>query len=374
MSTNDNQPALSRSRQRLFAGVSLILGTIIALTLAEWGLDTYFQRMQFQAMDPGLIRYHSQLGWSLSPGWTGQHRHYDYESTYHIGPDGFRVQSQNALDANAPRYAVFGDSFTFGLGVEDDQTFVSQLNSSGAGAFRNMGIPGTSTDQQLLLLRQALPDNSLTGVVLVVYLPNDLLDNTLDYPLQAEQAKPLFQLNNGTLTLTNTPVPLVPKPAVLRSRTLTSIVLDGFTVQTSAFESTSIGRLVTSATSGRQYDMAELRPVLERNLAPAVDMFAALLDEFATETRRSGLGLTVALLPGRDAMVNTGGISHHYQEYLRQTLLDLLSRRDIDSVDLMTHIAAESNSDIRRMYFPNDGHLTPAGHRYVADLLAQALN
>lgn len=374
MSTNDTQPSLSRGRQRLFAAVSLILGTGLALMFAEWGLDIYFQRLQSQSMDPGLIRYHSQLGWSLSPGWTGQHSHHDYQATYTIGPDGFRNQTANALDADAKQFAVFGDSFTFGLGVEDDQTFISLLNATGAGSFRNLATPGTSTDQQLLLMRQVLPDDSLDGVLLVVYLPNDLLDNTLAYPLQAEQAKPYFRLSGGELVLANSPVPLVPKPALLRSTTLSSLVLEGFPVEEDSFGGSSIGRLVSTAVSSRQYALAELRPVLERNLAPAVEIFEALIDEVGRQTRLSGLSLQVALLPGRDAMVNTGGISHHYQEYLRQTLLQIFDRNGIEAVDLMSQIAAEPGDRIRQMYFPNDGHLTPAGHSYVADILTRQLD
>ncbi|MBL4572251.1 MAG: SGNH/GDSL hydrolase family protein [Gammaproteobacteria bacterium] len=374
MNPSDTGPTISPRREKLFAALSLILGTAMALMFAEWGLDIYFQRIQCQTMDPGLIRYHSQLGWALSPGWTGQHTHHDYHSIYNIGPDGFRIQSEGTVDGDARQYAVLGDSFTFGFGVEDEQTFVSQLNAMGVNTFRNYGIPGTSTDQQLLLLRQIIPDDSSVGVMLVVYLANDLLDNTLPYPLQAEQAKPFFRLENGRLELSNSPVPLVPKPALLRSTTLSSVVLEGFTIQDSAFAGTSLGRLVTTIASDRQYDEDELRPVLERNLTPALELFAVLLDDIAQEIAQSGSGLTVVLLPGRDAMVNPNGVSHHYQEYLRQSVMALLERRSIDNVDLMAVMATESEADIRLMYYPNDGHLTPEGHRYVAAKLAQTFN
>lgn len=374
MNSNDSNPTIAPSRQKLFAAVSLILGTALALMLAEWGLDIYFQRTQSQNMEPGLIRYDSQLGWALSPGWSGQHTHYDYQADYSIGTDGFRIQTEGTADGGAPQYAVFGDSFTFGLGAQNAETFVSRLNASGQGTFRNFGTPGTSTDQQLLLMRQVLPRDAYAGVLLVVYLPNDLLDNTLAYPLQAEQAKPYFQLQNGRLALSNVPVPLAPKPALLRSTNLSSLVLEGFTVEPSPFENTSLARLLSNVVSGRQYEMAELRPVLERNLAPALELFSALLDDIAREADQSGASLTVALLPGRDAMVNAGGISHHYQEYLRESALAMLEQRDIESVDLMTDIANESDDDIRQMYFPNDGHLTAIGHNYVADRLSRAFD
>ena len=61
--------------------------------------------------------------------------------------------------------------------------------------------------------------------ILVVYLGNDILDNMLSYPLQAEQAKPFFVLDKEQQLVTkNIPVPRIIKPAVLRSNTLTTII------------------------------------------------------------------------------------------------------------------------------------------------------
>ena len=197
-STNAGNP----NRNRLFAAVSVLLGMAIALTLAEWGLGQYFQRVQSQTMDPGFMRYHAQLGWSLSPGWTGEHQHYDYRATYNVGPDGFRLQPElSSVDSDAPRIAVLGDSYTFGLGVADDETFTAILNARGEDQYLNYGVPGTSTDQHLLLLDALLSGRVPDQVLLVIYLPNDILDVTLDYPLQADQAKPRFQLQNGELQL-----------------------------------------------------------------------------------------------------------------------------------------------------------------------------
>lgn len=48
-----------------------------------------------------------------------------------LAADGFRRGARSVDRAVAlPRVAVFGDSFTFGLGVEDDATFVSVLGDS----------------------------------------------------------------------------------------------------------------------------------------------------------------------------------------------------------------------------------------------------
>lgn len=364
----------SATRNRLFAAASVILGLAIAFTLAEWGLGQYFQRVQSQSMDPGFMRYHAQLGWSLSPGWTGQHRHYDYQATYNVGPDGFRLQSESlSTGADVPRIAVLGDSYTFGLGVEDDETFTAILNSRGEGQYLNYGVPGTSTDQHLLLLDALLSGRPPDRVLLVIYLPNDILDNTLEYPLQADQAKPRYLLENGELELSNVPVPRLAKPARLRSTTMGSLVLEGIQTGNGLLSGTQLGRMVETIIGSRPYEMAELRPALERNLEPALNLFSALLGRMEVISSRRRIPLTIALLPGRDAMVNPQGISYHYQEYLRQEILAMAETESIAAIDLMTELAALEGSDLEELFFPHDGHLTPTGHRFVAETIARQL-
>ena len=66
-----------------------------------------------------------------------------YDVAYTIGPDHFRVTPQ----ADAPHTAcvsVFGDSFAFGTGLNDDQTFAWRLvdESGGRTAAQIFAFPG----------------------------------------------------------------------------------------------------------------------------------------------------------------------------------------------------------------------------------------
>jgi hypothetical protein len=104
---------------------------------------------------------------------------------------------------------LWGDSFTFGLGVNDHETFVHLLNARAADgdSYLNFAIPGFSTDQEYLLIRRRVFDFNLSVIVLVTYLGNDLFDNQLPFPLQAHNAKPFFELAGDRLVLKNSPVP-----------------------------------------------------------------------------------------------------------------------------------------------------------------------
>jgi hypothetical protein len=197
-----------RSRSILLASLSALIGLGVALIAAEYLLR--YQRAQILGsdhMDPGLIRYHAQMGWRTVPLWRGRHSHHDFDVTYGTDRYGFRVSP--ALDESRKRrIAWVGDSFTFGLGVDDGDTFVNRLNLLDRGAAHlNYGIPGFSTDQEWLLIQREVLGFRPDEIVLVVYLGNDLLDNLLDFPLQAVRAKPRFVLEQGRLKLLNRQVP-----------------------------------------------------------------------------------------------------------------------------------------------------------------------
>ena len=98
-----------------------------------------------------MIVYDAKLGWKLKPYWSGKHHHYDYDVEYNINSDGFRGTDAAVKEGGI---SIVGDSFSFGLGVNDDETFTSLLNVMHHNKFYNYSVPGYSTDQQLLLVKR----------------------------------------------------------------------------------------------------------------------------------------------------------------------------------------------------------------------------
>ncbi len=74
-------------------------------------------------LEIGMVGYDRLLGWKLTPGWKGSHRHFDFEVSYSINPYGFRGDFNNIRKGCQDLNAFVGDSFTFGFGVRDGQTF-----------------------------------------------------------------------------------------------------------------------------------------------------------------------------------------------------------------------------------------------------------
>jgi hypothetical protein len=85
-----------------------------------------------------------------------------YDVTYTTGPDHFRVVPAAAEDADAC-ILLFGDSFTFGVGVRDHETFAAQIVklSGGKVAAQNFGVPGWGPHQFLAGLQSGRFQNAI---------------------------------------------------------------------------------------------------------------------------------------------------------------------------------------------------------------------
>jgi hypothetical protein len=110
------------------------------------------------------------------------------------------------------RIVVLGASFSFGLGVADEDTFSRYLETSLPDTeVLNLGVPGYGDDQMLLYLQEEgikyHPDVVLLGFTYVEMFRN--IDNFNFY------AKPRFQAVSGGLRLRDAPVPT---PEQVRAR------------------------------------------------------------------------------------------------------------------------------------------------------------
>src|SRR5205085_2722340 len=75
----------------------------------------------------------------------------EYRLTAHVDRWGGRSLGFEP-DAGGRPIPFLGDSQTFGVGVADDRTFVSQLARRLGRRFLNLGIPGSALDDQIRLI------------------------------------------------------------------------------------------------------------------------------------------------------------------------------------------------------------------------------
>ena len=119
---------------------------------------------------------------------------------------GLRGSSEHSYDKSdgVLRILTFGDSFTFGEQVGDDETWSYYLQNLLPGTeVLNFGIHGYGHDQMLLYLKEEgikyHPD-----IVILGFVALDMDRNLVSF---RDFAKPRFVLDGARLVLTNTPIP-----------------------------------------------------------------------------------------------------------------------------------------------------------------------
>ena len=172
---------------------------------------------------------------------------------------------------------MIGDLYTFGEGVNDDETFSARLERLLADSeVLNLGIHGYGTDQQWLRLSQDgvsyHPD-----VVLLGYYEDDIARNRLWF---RDYAKPHFSVIDGRLIADNLPLP---SPEAFKAR----------------LHLRSLAYLDIFRTALRE------RQLVREN----VDRSARLLDAILTTTRSMGARLVQVYLPTPD-QVRAGETTH----------------------------------------------------------------
>ncbi len=359
-----------------FVTIITLAGIILVLVVSEILLR--YKKYSIESsdhLDYGMIAYDKHLGWKLTPNWDGQHKHYAFDVSYSTNSHGFRNNSHTKQGQVRLRYAFVGDSFTFSFGVDDNETFIHLLNSQEKqnNIYLNFGVPGYSTDQEYLLIRKRVLHFSPDVVLLVVYLGNDLFDNELPYPLQANRAKPYYELMSDELILRNTPVPMEPKPSEQYKNDLTTAVLGD-----SSRSNGLIDRIVNRVELLRLIKNNLFKPLnhsdqFEERFDHTLDLFAAIIGQTRDTCNKKNIKLSLVLMPGRSYVEQPDSVSAQYQDYLRKKIVKNSGNMGVGVIDLATHLRERYERAPGRWYYPHEGHLTAVGHRIVYDILSPIL-
>jgi hypothetical protein len=123
---------------------------------------------------PGLYR--------LSPGYRGRiYNRVEYSNEIRINGEGLRGPELEPGSDGRIRILVLGDSFVFGVGVEDDETFTALLtehlhDAVGPAESLNAGIPAFGVPDAASWLRRHGLKLEPDVVVMTIFLGNDLAD------------------------------------------------------------------------------------------------------------------------------------------------------------------------------------------------------
>lgn len=297
-------------------------------------------------------QYDETYGWAHKPGERGRFDSFGFETAVRINSHGYRGPERVFERRPGVRRAiVLGDSFVWGFGVEEEQTFENLLEQSlpSKTEIINLGVSGYSTDQELLVYRNHGRKYQSDLVVLVV-ATNDVAMNVLPVAYLV-YGKPVFRRAGGQLVVTNQPVPQTP----LLERTVVGLAAQSYVLNqlNRVREQWSVSNALARAPSvaeSADTGAAGNAPARTFPQTEAEQLTVDLIAQIGREAEADGAQFLVMLVD----RIYAGG---KFSAALAERGLQVLSLDDV----MAGHEAP--------LHLPDDLHWNPAGHQLVAEAL-----
>jgi hypothetical protein len=298
-----------------------------------------------------LVQYDDLVGWVAKGGVKN--------SGYHTIDFGIRQNSADASDdIRQGGILVIGDSFASGSGVVDDQTWPAQLETIIHQPVLNAGVGGWGIDQMNLRVRQ-LVDATKPKIVILGGQDDAIVRlNFTSY----ERPKPYYSLQGAQLVLHNVPVPRTNADPdhqwteSLKAAMSYSYVLD---------------RVIGRAAPAWWYTQEDKRIYKEAVSSDALG--CALTKEIVKQSQEMGYRV-IYLMQYSAQEVDFGSrpeFATKFEGCARTAGLQV-----IDDFDRLNALADKGPDALHQNYLLEGnvyGHMSAAGNRLVAELIAEAL-
>ena len=359
-------------------GMLVMLSITLALFFGEWLVRTFAPQqlsVPLGATVDGIISQRPNIhGRYAVPGL--------FDTTVTINSQRLRSETEYGFEPpdGVTRIAILGDSFTFGIGANDAETYPAQLERMLRESVRvqviNAGVGGTGTGEQArrfdLLVKQFHPH-----IVVLTAISNDV-DDDLD--------RGLFILDSSGEVH---PRPLEELAAAdRRARTTRDIVgrLPGYSLLSQHSHLLNLTRDVINATvvGARRAEASQVAAVAqnpnleERYRSYGLPLMAGEVLWLKKKVQQSGAQLVVVFIPQREAVYPSAASWAKDVRWKTRAIAELLQRvcseNHIPFKDLTPRLRDLSRKAPQPLYYEDrDTHPAPTGYRAIAEEVADLL-
>ena len=362
----------------LINAMLVMLSIALAFFLGEWLVRTFAPQqlsVPLGATVDGIISQRPNIhGRYAVPG--------VFDTTVTINSQRLRSETEYGFEppAEVTRIAVLGDSFTFGIGANDAETYPAQLERMLRETLRvqviNAGVGGTGTGEQArrfdLLVKQFHPH-----IVVLTAISNDV-DDDLD--------RGLFVLSSSGEVR---PRPLEELAAAdRRARTTRDIVgrLPGYSLLSQHSHLLNLTRDAINATvvgarraeASRAAAVAQNPNLEERYRSYGLPLMAGEVLWLKKRVQQSGAQFVVVFIPQREAVYPSAAPWAKEVRWKTGAIVELLQRvcseNQIPFKDLTPRLRELSRKAPQPLYYEErDTHPAPTGYRAIAEEVAELL-
>jgi hypothetical protein len=382
-------------------GALALAGIGLGFGMMEIGLRLVYP----QAANCPIAVYDPELGHSLKPGFSGNCVIVGHKAVMavRINEQGFRNRPiAVSKPADVYRILVLGDSYVFGWGLQQTQTFSAlleaRLNQTGSRNYEviNAGVPRYGTAQEWLLYKRWVKHLDPDLVILSFYVGNDILDNLCENEddLAYPNTRPSFTVVSDKLVPKSNGISLSAVDAWraaqepsrwslsnLHAWILVRECLQGIVVNSPAM-------VKGSARFGMHFKFRQpsmIRSWYRSDTAKrGWEITQALLDALLKETRQQQNSLVLLILPSREQTVGSytelvktlGGGGQEILDFVetpdrpQRLLAGWAANRQVQVVDPLNPLKQAASSGT---ILVDDGHLNHRGNEVVADQIYRLL-
>jgi len=361
-----------------FAILSVSFGAVVALIAAEIVLRLFAPPWLEQKMTELRAgeNFGTDAGWSVerrdgefysfTPKETFPVRHYEYDYQAHIDSLGGRRTVDEGCEKGEPIVPVLGDSFAFGTGAPDDNTFATLVSRRLDVCLVNLGVPGTGLHGHLDILEARHESLGEPEVYLFThYTGNDLNDAYQHVSAQQRENgnKEGGDSGSGFLASVNR---FVNENALLRR-----VYLLQFS-KGLIFSYTDWGRDQVSPYFRIAHESAYDRPYRSS--------FETGVEELDEQAQAKGFEYVIVMIPSKWEVDSTefarqadfygfdpGAVDRERPRTLAKTVFDAHGVAYVDLTDCLREAASEE------LYYQQDTHFTPQGNEMATRCMVPAL-
>ena len=351
-------------RRVMIAGVTVAIGLFIGLVGAEILTRLVWKPPMLRSTP--VAESHPYYREAARPGVTGMRFSSEFEYRFSHSSQGMRgtkVFSPKRSADTRRRVLFLGDSFTYGVGVADEDVFVDVLRRKLPGVeIINAGFTGYGQREQLAVLDQLGPALR-PDLMVVVFFWNDLGDNH-------KRTSPAFEFDEaGTVVRTDLVVPNTFDPLAPR-------VAEPIDMRALARRTSYLKRLYRGGIRGLRYRLFGIRPrfpttLKERDAGWSVTRpYLAMLKARAREL---GSDFLLISIPGQDRIDPDSHIDgiEPLAVNVEESLAAVTSDLGIEYWDTLDELRDMYAIADERFYYFADRHLTARGNHAVADVLTR---
>lgn len=327
-------------------------------------IEAYFRIFNPQPIRPAVYKTDPIYGIRMIPGYRGYLREMEYKQPFHLNSLGFRDKEREKSNPyNTFRIIGLGDSFSWGAGVEKNDTFLKRLeevlNRNSEEIYYevfNWGVSAWGTVQQLLCLKhQALAYNP-DLVIIQYFTGNDLTDNIYSNLLKLDKEGNLIPSYYGRQKITRIKK-ITNYIPFYRSLTQHSHLMNFIRI-----------RLLMRIEKSDEKNISNILP--SDKLGYGLQLTKALLEEFFSIALENGIRIAMLVIPEKSDVCPSSKNSNptQQQKFFKEGLM-LSEVCRSHNVALLEFLTIFTQKDASAIYYEIDGHLSPYGHKVVAESL-----